>query len=101
MKATAGNGYLAETEDVIQGYKRAGYHQEGREEITYVRAGGYSPTSLFLEVCEDDRGVKALDAKGRSIGPGEFRSVRLEVQKKRTTWLLWSGTGKKVDSCTA
>jgi hypothetical protein len=99
MKETAGGAYLKDAEDVIQAYKAFHYHQEGKEAIAYIRRGGYSSTSLVLNVCEDDRAVKALDKNGKSIGPGEYRAVEIEVRDVNRTWKLWSGTGKKVDSC--
>lgn len=99
MRATAGNGYLKDTENVIQGYKSFKYRQEGQEKIVYLRPGGYSPSSLILDACEDDRSVKAMDENGKSLGPGEFRVVKIVVAKRDGSWKLWSGTGKKVDSC--
>lgn len=99
MKQTAGNGYLTDLEEVVQGYKNLGGHQEGREKIVYVRGAGYQPTRVRLEVCEDDRLIKAYDKNGESIGPGEVKVLSLEVRKADGRWKVWSGDGKVVSEC--
>ena len=99
MKETAGNGYLKETEAVVKAYKNFGDHQEGREKLVYVRYTGWKSENVTLDVCEDDRSVKALDKDGKSIGPGEFRAVTIQVRKFADGWRLWSGDGKKVELC--
>lgn len=100
MKETAGNGYLKETEDVIKAAYAFGDHEEGgREKIVYVRYVGWKPQNVTLDVCEDDRSVKVLDKNGKSLGPGEFRAVTIQVRQSSAGWKLWSGNGKKVDLC--
>jgi hypothetical protein len=99
MKRTAGGEYLKTAEGVVQAYKGFGDHQEGTEHIVYVRGGGYSTKSLILESCEDTRQVEALDKKGRSLGPGELRALKLEARATASGWKIWAGTGKKVASC--
>ena len=100
MKETAGNGYLEETEAVVKAYKNFGDHQEGgRERIVYVRYRGWKAEQVTLAVCEDSRSIKALDKDGKSLGPGEFRTVTIRLRKFSAGWKLWSGSGKKAGSC--
>lgn len=99
MKALAGGDYLKQFVEVIQAYHGFGYHDEGEEKNSQVSYGGYSKNSVILNVCEDDRAVKALDKAGKSLGPGELRRSRLEVRKIDEEWKVWSGSGDKVNSC--
>lgn len=99
MKANAGGEYLDTAKGVVQAYEGFGDHQEGTEDIVYVRAGGYSTKSLILRTCEDSRQVKALDKDGKSLGPGELRALELEARSTTSGWKIWAGTGKKVASC--
>lgn len=99
MTRTAGSTYLKENLEVIQAYRGLDYHQEGTEEIVFVRRNGYSPTSILLSTCEDARGVSILSRKGKLIAKGDARLIELDVKLKDKSWKVWSGTGKKVASC--
>jgi len=99
MKENAGGEYLKSTEEVVQAYKGLGGKQIGDELIVYVRPAGYSPKSVIIETCEDTRKVKALDKRGKSLGPGEVLALQIEVRQLRNQWKLWSGSGRKVKSC--
>lgn len=100
MKETAGGPYLATLVEVIVGYDKLNARQKGTELIGYVRRGGYSTSSIVLDVCEDDRPVDALLKDGKKYGRGEVRTARLDLQKKDGRWKVWEGTGTKVESCT-
>lgn len=99
MKANAGNGYLTEVQKVAEAYKGLGYHQVGTEEIVSIKRGGHSPMSLVIDACEDTRNVHTEDRKGKNLGSGEIRLVKIKVRTTGGIWRLWSGNGKKADSC--
>ncbi len=99
MKETAGNSYLTDVQEISEAFQGLGYRQEGEEKTVYVRPGGYSPASLVLNVCEDTRQTRSVDKTGKDLGPGELRSLELQVKFVDARWKLWSGVGRKVSSC--
>ena len=99
MKATAGGKYLEELMEIVHAAKGLGDHQEGNEKVIFVRPGGYSSTELSLEVCEDTRATRVVDAEGKELGRGELRTASLLVKSVDGHWKVWSGQGKKVNSC--
>ena len=99
MKATAGGSYLAEATEVLQAYRGLSNHSTGTGNVAYVRGQGYSAESLVLEACEDTRAVKIFDKSGKVIGRGEQRLAEIEVRQQDGVWKLWSGRGRKVNSC--
>lgn len=99
MKKTAGGPYLKQFAEALRALKELHNHTAGSERIVYVRRHGYSPNSLSLQVCEDSRGVKYLNSRGKQIAKGELRTATLEIRRTDHTWKLWSGTGQKVNSC--
>lgn len=99
MRATADGSYLDEFTDVIEAYAGLGDHQTGNEKIVYVRHAGYSSKELSLEICEDSRATRIVAANGKTIGRGEVRTASLQVRKLDGNWKVWSGTGRRVNSC--
>ncbi len=99
MKETAGGDYLRELAEVTEAYQGLGDHQLGREKVVYVRRGGYTPTEVELEVCEDSRRTKIVDRSGDVVGEGELRTASLQVRRVKGQWRVWAGKGKKVTSC--
>ena len=101
MKATAGDGYLDVFTEVLRANKKLHVRQVGEGLIGYVRPAGYTPDSVLLDVCEDQRKVQEVRSDGKKPQSGEVRVARLEVRKVGGTWKVWTGTGKRVDSCDA
>lgn len=99
MNRTAGDGYLEDVQRVAEAYKGLHYHQAGEEKVTFVKRGGYSTSSIALDVCEDTSSVRTLNNKGNVVGRGEMRRLRLEIERRSGSWKIWSGSGKQVDSC--
>ena len=98
MKETAGGDYLDTFTEVIRSYRTADSRAIGEERIDYVRFGGYTPTRLVLDVCEDGSNTKIV-IPDRSPEEGEIRTASIEVRKVGSKWKMWSGSGTKVDSC--
>jgi len=99
MRATAGGPYLKEFSEIVEAYDGLGLRTRGREEIAHVRRIGYAAEEVNLQVCEDSRNVEDLDHRGKSKGRGELRTASLQVRKVGGQWKVWSGNGKKVESC--
>ncbi len=99
MKKTAAGSYLKDNLEVVKAYRGLGYHQEGSEQVVYVRRAGYSPASVLLATCEDASGVQIIGKKSKIVGRGDIRLLELEVRQKNGAWKVWSGTGDKVQSC--
>lgn len=99
MKNTAASSYLKKNLEVVQAYKGLGYHQEGIDQIVYVRQAGYSPDAVLLATCEDSTGANTLSKNGKLIGRGDIRTLDLEVRRTSGSWKVWSGTGQKVETC--
>lgn len=98
MNETASGSYLDNFVAVADAYKDTGTRDSGRERIGYVKRGGYSLTSLTLDVCEDSRGVETY-RRTKYVGAGEVRTARLDVRKKDGSWKVHDGSGQKVTSC--
>ncbi len=99
MTKTAGGPYLEQFTQLVRGYEVLGAHQRGDLEIIYVRQGGYSPQSLILNVCEDDRSAETILKNGKSNGKGEIRTTELDVRKRGQDWKVWDGESREVESC--
>jgi hypothetical protein len=97
MKATAGGSYLRELSEIIEAYEGTGAYDRGKERIGYVRAGGYGPNALILDVCEDGRAITTHS--GDKLIPGEIRTAHLQITKAAGEWKISSGTGRKVSTC--
>ena len=97
MKATAGGAYLRDLAEIAEAYAGTNARDTGMEQILVVRQGGYSPTSLIIDVCEDGRAIQTILGKKRV--PGELRTAHLTVRKTTSGWRVWSGTGEEVRAC--
>lgn len=99
MEANAAGPYLAEAVKVVRAFREAGGHTQGRPKFGYVRPAGYSPTSLLLDVCEDESSVETFDSKNHQIATNGILVLRLDVRKSGSSWKLWDYSGKEQKSC--
>ncbi|MFL6064756.1 MAG: hypothetical protein ACJ72G_08825 [Friedmanniella sp.] len=99
MKATAGGSYLREFAEIVMAYAGLADRQMGDEKVAYVRHVGYSGDELELEVCEDSRDVRIVGSRGHTVGRGEVRKAQMQVRNTGDGWKVWSGRGRKVQSC--
>lgn len=99
MKATAGGQYLASYQEVSEAYLSLKHRSAGQLKIDYVNRGGFSPSELILDVCEDGRGVTTYDKNNRKLYSDEIRVLHLTAKPVAGTWKLWTGKGKEATSC--
>jgi hypothetical protein len=99
LQNTSGGAYQRELLATLRAFKKAGYRTKGDEVIPPIRRAGYSSSSLLIDACEDDRGVKTYDRSGKRIDDGDILIVHLEVRKSGTAWKVWSGSGSEASTC--
>ncbi|GAB2584849.1 hypothetical protein [Microlunatus antarcticus] len=99
MKATAGGQYLASYQEVSEAYLGLKHRSKGELRIDYVHRGGFSPSELVLDVCEDGRGVVTYDRKGKKLYTDDVRKLSLTARPAAGTWKIWTGKGEKASSC--
>ena len=99
MKSSAAGPYLANAVKVIKAYKDTGGYTKGTVNFGYIRPAGYSPDSLILDVCEDERSVQTYNSKNKRVATNGILILQLEVKHDSGTWKVWDYTGKEAESC--
>ncbi|GAA3619541.1 hypothetical protein GCM10022236_22210 [Microlunatus ginsengisoli] len=94
MKATAAGPYLDFQSQLLRAQKKAGDTHTSGVEIGYIRTGGYSPSQLTLEVCEDASKNRVLDRNGNQVSTGQILLRSLYVRRIDGRWKVWDGDEK-------
>ena len=102
MKKHAAGPFLAFYVVLLKDQKQRKVTYTEPTKIGYVRAGGFKPTELILNVCEDASKNRVLDQSGKQISEGIAGTRVLYARPIGGTWKLWNGDdGDAVDSCSS
>lgn len=100
MKETASGPLLKAFSEALRNQHEAKARWVGKSSIDVVQRGGYSPTLLTLDTCEDGSKMRAYDSSGKLIGKGYVAWQTVEVHRIDGRWKAWDTTeSRKVASC--
>lgn len=97
---TSTGEYLDSTMSILRQVRERKVRVEGKQSITRVIPGAYSPEELLLTGCEDYTNTRLIDDSGKTLPPvGKPKNIQsIVVRKSEGDWLLFSFDTQQVVS---